>query len=160
MALRIVIDVRRIRDFGIGTYIRNLVRGLAELDSVNEYTLITGEETCSEVGGLPSNFQTSCFKRPDGKPLTLISYPIYLRSVPADVFHIPLNAVPFFMPRPYIVTIHDMGSLLFGKRQTFRDNLRLMQFRQGLVNASRVIAVSNATRRDVETVLGIPPRRV
>ena len=36
----IVIDVRRIGDFGIGTYIRNLVRALARLDRENRYTLI------------------------------------------------------------------------------------------------------------------------
>jgi len=35
--LRIAIDVRRIRDFGIGTYIRNLVRELARLDCENRY---------------------------------------------------------------------------------------------------------------------------
>ena len=31
-ALHIVIDARHIRDFGIGTYIRNLTRNLARLD--------------------------------------------------------------------------------------------------------------------------------
>ena len=33
--LRIVIDVRHIKDFGIGTYIRNLVKALGELDQEN-----------------------------------------------------------------------------------------------------------------------------
>ncbi|MGI8741742.1 MAG: glycosyltransferase family 4 protein [Bryobacteraceae bacterium] len=160
MAFRIVIDVRRIRDFGIGTYIRNLVRSLSEIDHRNEYTLITGADECPELGPLPSNFQTSSYKRVDGKPLTFLSYPIYLRSLPADIFHIPLNAVPFWMPRPYVVTIHDMASIRFGKPGGFRNNLRLQQLRQGLLNASQVIAVSNATRRDVETFLGIPPSRV
>jgi len=37
--LRIVIDVRHIRDFGIGTYIRNLVAALGELDPYNKYLL-------------------------------------------------------------------------------------------------------------------------
>jgi len=40
MPLRIAIDARRLGDFGIGTYIRNLVRSLARLDRENHYTLI------------------------------------------------------------------------------------------------------------------------
>jgi glycosyltransferase involved in cell wall biosynthesis len=158
--LRIVIDVRRIKDFGVGTYIRNLVRSLAELDHHNEFTLITSDTDCPELSHLPSNFQTCYYKRPDGKLVTMLAFPLFLRRLPADVFHIPLNAVPFWMPRPYVVTIHDMGSLLFGKHQGLRNNIRLFQLRQGLINASRVIAVSNATRRDVETFLGIPSSRV
>ena len=46
MALRIVIDARRIRDFGIGTYIRNLIHALAGLDDEN----VTG--TSLEFGPL------------------------------------------------------------------------------------------------------------
>ena len=42
MALHIVIDSRRIRDFGIGTYIRSLVHALGSIDTSNHYTLVTG----------------------------------------------------------------------------------------------------------------------
>ena len=164
MPLRIAIDVRRIADFGIGTYIRNLIRSLAALDNHNEYTLITGADPRADAGadlaGLPANFQTTCYRGVDGKPLTAATYPIFLRSVPADVFHIPLNAVPFWMPRPYVVTVHDMANLLFGQHPGVRNSIRQWQQRQGLINASRVIAVSNATRRDVETFLGIPSSRI
>ena len=38
MPLQIALDSRRIADFGIGTYIRNLVRALARVDSNNQYT--------------------------------------------------------------------------------------------------------------------------
>ena len=160
MPLQVVIDARRIKDFGIGTYIRNLVRSLAELDHGNRYTLITSDPECPELAGLPSNFQLSCYRRRQGSLGAALTFPLYLRRLPADIFHVPLNAVPFWMPRPYVVTIHDMGSLLFGKRQGFRNSIRLFQLRQGLFNAERVIAVSNATRRDVETFLGIPPSRI
>jgi glycosyltransferase involved in cell wall biosynthesis len=160
MPLRIAIDVRRITDFGIGTYIRNLIHSLAALDNHNEYTLISGSAECGDLSGLPSNFQVSYYKGVAGKPLTMASYPLYLRGIPADLFHIPLNAVPFWMPRPYVVTIHDMANLLFGQHPGVRNSIRLWQQRQGLINASRVIAVSNATRRDVETFLGIPQSRI
>jgi len=73
---------------------------------------------------------------------------------------VPLNSVPIWMPRPYVVTIHDMGSLLFDPGPGFRNSMRLYRLRRGLLRANQVIAVSSATRRDVESVLGIPANRV
>jgi glycosyltransferase involved in cell wall biosynthesis len=60
----------------------------------------------------------------------------------------------------YVVTIHDMSSFLFDGRTGFRESIRLHRFRQGLQRADRVIAVSTATRRDVENLLGIRPDRM
>ena len=37
--MRIGLDARKIRDFGIGTYIKNLIRYLPEFDSENEYVI-------------------------------------------------------------------------------------------------------------------------
>ncbi len=59
MPRHIVIDVRRLGDFGIGTYIRNLVRALARLDHESEYTLVTLSKRAEELAGLPPNFQTA-----------------------------------------------------------------------------------------------------
>lgn len=160
MPIRIVIDARRIRDFGIGTYIRNLVRGLSHVDSADQFTLISDAPDAPELAGLGPNFQVRIFRKPDGKLLTQAAFSLFLRKIPADVFHIPLNAVPVGMPGPYVVTIHDMGSLLFARKHNFRNQVSLSLFRSGLANASRVIAVSNATRRDVETLIGIPPARI
>jgi glycosyltransferase involved in cell wall biosynthesis len=158
--LRIAIDVRRLGEFGYGTYIRNLVRGLAGVDSVNHYILIAGKRTGPDLESLPPNFETVTYRRPEGRLLTEITYPLFLRHFEADVHHMPLAVVPLAMPRPYVVTIHDMGSLLFAQKRGVGDNLRLFRFRRGLRNADRVIAVSNATRRDVENLLRIPAGRI
>ena len=40
--MHIVIDARRIRDFGIGTYIRSLVHALGAIDHADQYTLVSG----------------------------------------------------------------------------------------------------------------------
>ncbi len=160
MPLRIVIDVRRIRDFGIGTYIRNLVHALADLDQVNQYILVALSGDTPELAGLPPNFQTAVCPRPDTHWASQFSFYFFLRQLHADLVHMPLNQVPLLMPRPYVVTIHDMGSLLFGEGARLRTNYRLFQFRRGLMKAERVIAVSAATRRDVENVLGVPSDRI
>jgi glycosyltransferase involved in cell wall biosynthesis len=64
------------------------------------------------------------------------------------------------MPRPYVVTVHDLSSLLFPPAPDRWRALRLWRNRRGLMRAAQVLAVSGATRRDVERVLGIPPQRI
>src|SRR5215472_17520805 len=161
MAFRIVFDARRIADFGIGTYIRNLVHSLARLDNFNHYTLIAPSPALAEFEGLPSNFETTVYepKRPKSSPAQF-GFSLFLRRLSADLFHIPLNAVPWWMPNPYVVTIHDMSSLLFADRSGYRSNLRMYYLRRGLARADRVLTVSTATRRDVASVFGIPSERV
>jgi len=158
--LHIVIDVRHIRDFGIGTYIRNVTRALAKLDRENRYTLIARPSDAEDVTGLGSNFEVAVYGRPDTEVLHNVTFPHFLRTFNADLFHIPLNSVAWWMPRPYVVTIHDMSSLLFPARKNLRQTVREEQFRRGALRASRVITVSHSTRRDAETVLHVPAQRI
>src|SRR6202453_909468 len=165
MPLRIAPDTRRVADFGIGTYIRNLVRALARVDDHNQYQLIANGQAVPEFSGLPSNFETVVFPAPIKKGpaqtgLAQIRYGFFLRKLEADLFHIPLNAVPLLMPKPYLVTIHDMSTLLFASQLGYRNRLRHFYLRRGLIRADRVMAVSMATCRDVEAVLGIPASRM
>jgi glycosyltransferase involved in cell wall biosynthesis len=76
------------------------------------------------------------------------------------LFHIPVNRVALLMRKPYVVTIHDMSSLLFDTSKSWRTSLRQYGFRRGLLRADRVIAVSAATKRDVENLMGVPPERI
>jgi glycosyltransferase involved in cell wall biosynthesis len=160
MPLRIAIDVRRFRDFGIGTYIRNLVHALAAMDRENRYILIALDGEEPELATLPPNFEIALHRRRDTDWMDHFAFYFFLRGLGADLVHLPLNLVPFLMPKPYVVTIHDMGSLLFGNRTQIRSSSHMYLFRRGLLRAERVIAVSTATRRDVENVLGIPSSRV
>src|SRR5205823_5874993 len=160
MSLHIGIDVRRIHDFGVGTYIRNLVQALSGVDPHNHYTLIVSPANLRELPALPANFEIATYGRSDDDPTDNLAFPAFLRQIPADLFHIPVNRVPLLMPKPYVVTIHDMSSLLFDSRKSWRNNLRLYRFRRGLLRADRVIAVSAATRRDTENLMGVPPERM
>ena len=162
MALHIVIDARRIRDFGIGTHIRSLIHALSTIDKENRYTVVTGPGDARTLAGLPESFQIAIYARDDHSPLDHLLFPIFLRGLRPDLVHIPLNRVPLLMIRPYVVTIHDLANLYFDEDETtpMRMQLRRFRFRRGLVRAARVIAVSDATRRDVETQMGVPPNRI
>ena len=160
MPKHIVIDCRRLGDFGIGTYIRNLVQALARLDHDNRYTLITFENNPADLTGLGSNFQTVQYERRDTEVGQNIAFPFFLRRLYTDLVHIPLNSIPYLMPKPYVVTIHDMSSLLFPAQGDVRGAMHRERYRRGAARAARIIAVSHSTRRDIESFLQIPSERI
>jgi glycosyltransferase involved in cell wall biosynthesis len=156
----VVIDARRIRDFGIGTYIRNLIHGLSRLETKNQYTLVIPSYDIAELRGLGSNFATAVYAHLDTEVMHNIAFPKFLRTLRANLYHIPLNSVAWWMPPPYVLTIHDMSTLLFPAHRSFRNRMHEQRYRRGALRAACVIAVSNSTRRDVETVLHVPAERI
>jgi len=156
----VAIDVRHLGDFGYGTYIRNLIRAMGELERELQFVLIARAGGLGELGPLPPNFRMVAYPREDSNLFENFAFPWFVRRLGADVIHIPLNNVPIFMPKPYIVTIHDMSSLMFDYASDPQGRLHLWRFRRGLLRADRVIAVSGATRRDVLNLMNIPASRV
>ena len=55
--MRIGIDARKLHDFGIGTYIRNLLRELAKIDQTTEYVRLTRPQDMSVAASLGENFR-------------------------------------------------------------------------------------------------------
>lgn len=160
MPRHIVIDVRRLGDFGIGTYIRNLVQALARHDKESRYTLVTLPKHSEELAGLGPKFRTVEYSRPDTDVLQNAAFPFFLRGLHPDLVHIPLNSVPYWLQRPYVVTIHDMSSLLYPARGDVRGAMHQERYRRGAARAERIIAVSHSTRRDIESFMRIPTERI
>jgi len=160
MPRHIVIDVRRLGDFGIGTYIRNLVQSLARHDRESRYTLVTLPKYSEELAGLGPNFHTAEYSRSDTDVLQNAAFPFFLRRLHPDLVHIPLNSVPYWLQRPYVVTIHDMSSLLYPARGDVRGAMHQERYRRGAARAARIIAVSHSTRRDIESFMRIPTERI
>ncbi len=160
MPLRIVVDVRRVRDFGIGTYIHGLLHALAAIDQTNTYILVALRGDLGLFSKLPANFQTKSYARPDLNKRNHLLFPLFLHGLAPSLVHIPLNQVPLFMMEPYVVTTHDMASLLFDSGSGARIQARRFLLRRGLLRAKRIMAVSETTRRDVHESLGIPIDRI
>ena len=157
MSSHIVIDIRRIQDFGIGTHIRSLVHALSMVDHHNHYTLAGSPDDIRLLPGLPENFRSAIYSRNDHATLDHVAFPAFLRKLRPDLVHIPLNRVPLAMIRPYVVTVHDMSTLLFEPEESdIKMRFRRYRYSRGLMRASEVIAVSEATKRDIQNLLGIP----
>jgi glycosyltransferase involved in cell wall biosynthesis len=87
--------------------------------------------------------------------------PALLRRNGADVFHGTQIVAPLFCPVPSVITIHDLSSISFP--QTFRWYNRLYltwAARISARRASRILAVSEFTKREVVRLLGVPPEQI
>jgi len=158
--MNIAIDVRRIEDFGVGTYIRNLVRTLATSDTVNRYLLLGEPEKVSRVAALPENFRVVEWgqeKRLWKRELRLHQL---LQAQGPDLLHIPYLREAFLVPCPYLMTVHDVADFLYPRHPGWEQNWRWRMVRRTLSRARRVLAVSRATQRDIENLFGIPASRV
>jgi glycosyltransferase involved in cell wall biosynthesis len=147
--VKIALDVRRVRDFGVGTYIRNLLHALGQIGSAHDYALISRPDDKAQFQDLPDNFRAIPYSRRDSSRLDHFTLPRLLHSLRADLTHIPFHRVPLIMPKPYIVTVHDLGSLFFDDASGALHEARTFRLRRGLERADRIIAVSGATQRDV-----------
>jgi hypothetical protein len=111
--MRIALDIRKINDFGIGTYIRNLVLNLARIDQENCYLLIGHERDSSELGGLPANFSFLQDHTHDSRFWNDVILPYSLRQHQVDILHSPHYRAPRFLGCKSVITIHDCVHILF-----------------------------------------------
>jgi glycosyltransferase involved in cell wall biosynthesis len=156
--VRIAIDIRDITDFGVGTYIRNIVRTMMRLDHENEYCLIGDPERVREVGELPPNFHPVAFPN-ENSPATYLKFRQMLRQHACDLVHIPhLVSVPQYLPCPYVVTVHDLLDHMYRSQRgsSIRRAVHFYCTKRVLSRAARILAVSNFTKKDVERLFGIP----
>src|SRR5690348_92361 len=107
--VKIAIDIRRMTEFGVGTYIRNIVRALARLDRENEYFLIGPPGKVQEIGTLPATFRNVPLSSPERSIQGYREFRTALKRLDVDLVHIPnLFSVPRGLPCPYVMTVHDM----------------------------------------------------
>ncbi len=155
--MKIAIDVRKWRDYGIGTYVRNLVRHLALIDRENTYFLFCDPADRDALRGLAENC-VPLVDRSHGYSLREhVTIPWHAARLGADLLHMPHYVVPLLTRGPAVVTIHDCIHLLFP--EYLRSSLALPYARAMMGHAvrrsARVFTVSEASRRDI---LGFWPK--
>ena len=161
--MKIAIDVRKWRDYGIGTYVRNLVRHLARLDHETTYFLLCELSDEATLRDLAENFVPVVEASAGYSLREHFSIPRQLRRLRADLFHSPHYVLPLMSRVPCVATIHDCIHLLFPKYLPNRFALYYARFmlRQAVRRSTVVLTVSEASRADIlrfypET----PPERV
>src|SRR4029450_2402380 len=111
--MRVAIDARKLHDFGIGTYIRNLLRHLARIDRDTEYVLLCSEADRGIAGQLGENFGAGLEPRPSYSFREQIHVPWVLMRERPDLYHAPHYVLPTGVRAKSVVTIHDCIHLMF-----------------------------------------------
>lgn len=158
--MRIAIDVRRILDFGIGTYINNLLRAFQQIESPHEFVLIGAPDQQRLFHNLVPRFRFVPHATSDLQRIDHVALPRLIRNLDVDLTHIPFTRVPLFLPRPYVITVHDLSSVLFDQSTPWLRELRRYRFLRSVARANSVVSVSLATLRDLENLTGITHDRV
>jgi glycosyltransferase involved in cell wall biosynthesis len=150
--LRIAIDAHSVgaQLGGNESYALNLIEALAQIDSVNEYTLyVTTAAAHERFHQRWPNFRVH--RTLPHTPLIRIPLTLSteLRKHPVDVLHVQFTSPPF-CPCPVVVSIHDLSfehlPQTFNRRS--RTQLRLT-VRHSARRATRILTLSEHTRRDV-----------
>jgi len=150
-------------EFGVGTYIRNVVRALGRIDHGNQYFLIGSPAKVQEIGALPANFQTVPQSLPERSLQGYREFRAAVKRLGCDLVHVPnLFSLPRRLPCPYVMTVHDMLEHMSRSREQsgFWRSLHLQATGAVLRGAERIFAVSNFTKREIEKLFGISPDRI
>jgi glycosyltransferase involved in cell wall biosynthesis len=160
--VRIAIDARKLRDYGIGTYVRNVLRHLSRIDRDTEYVLLCRERDCGVAAELGENFRAVAESSPAYSIREQLAVPLDLRREGADLFHAPHYVLPPLTPCRSVVTIHDCIHLQFP--EYLPNRLGHVYARSSLWMAAhrsaRVLTVSEASKRDILRHFGISPAKV
>jgi glycosyltransferase involved in cell wall biosynthesis len=160
--MRVAIDARKLHDFGIGTYIRNLLRHLARIDQDSEYVLLCQQADLDVGTQLGANFRTVLEPSPNYSFREQIHVPWVLHRERPDVYHAPHYVLPAGVRCRSVVTIHDCIHLMFPQ---YLPNRAAYAYARASMWAAarrsdRILTVSEASKRDILHFFNVPPEKI
>lgn len=151
--MKIGIDCRKIADFGIGTYIRGLVRGLAEIGAPERYVLF-----------VPRAMPELPFEQivVDVPTYSLRELPLMGRAIARarlDLFHSPDLMLPW-TACPCVVTLHDVIRSRYPPRNPAGRAYVAVMTPRALHKSVRVLTVSEAAKRAMLEAFDCDPAKI
>jgi len=150
------------RGAGIHTYSRQLLQHLPGQQPALAYHAFVNDPAYQPPPGIDLHRAPAASQRPLLRILwEQIALPLAARRRQIDLFHGLAYALPLAAGLPGVVTVHDLSFLLFP--HSFGPGNRLYLSRITALScrrARKVIAVSQATARDVQRLLGVPADRI
>lgn len=157
------IDARKLKDFGIGSYIRNLLEAMSRRPEAGRYRFRVYARRADHdaIPPLADNFTIVEEESAGYSIAELTRFAFRLFRDHLDLFHATHYVLPPLRSRA-VVTIHDIIHLLYPQFLPNRAALvyaRVM-IRRALRRADRIITVSYNSKRDLVDYFGIVPSRV
>ena len=160
--MRIAIDARKLRDFGIGTYIRNILMELSRLDRATEYVVLCRPDDLDTGDVLGTNFRMVPEPAPPYSVSEQFRIPLALERERVQLLHEPHYVLPPLVRCRSVVTIHDCIHLRFP--QYLPNRLGYLYARTSMSLAThrsaRVLTVSEASKRDILEYFDVPESKI
>ena len=161
-SVRIGIDARKLHDFGIGTYIRNLLKQLARLDRETEFVVFCRPDDREALVGLGENFRPVIETARNYSVGEQFRIPLAVRREGVTLFHAPHYVLPPLVTCRSVVTIHDCIHLMFP--QYLPNRLAYAYARTSIAlaahRATRVLTVSESSKRDILRFVDTPADKI
>jgi glycosyltransferase involved in cell wall biosynthesis len=160
--VRIGIDARKLHDFGIGTYIRNLLRQLARLDRDTEFVLLCRPEDAASLASLGNNFRPIAETAANYSITEQLRIPLAVQREGVTLFHAPHYVLPPLVRCRSVVTIHDCIHLMFPQYLPNKVALAYARasIRMAAKHATRVLTVSESSKRDILRFVDTEPDKI
>lgn len=134
---------------GISRYLRNVLEHLALTDDLEIELYANSRDPVIDIPGIVEHdirLKGGLVWR-----TAVLARQIYKNK--PDVFWIPSPTRPPYIPHPYVVTVHDLGPVLFPSTKSTLSNVWFAtSYRRAVTRADHVIAPSEATARDLREV--------
>ncbi len=147
---------------GTENYSYQLLKALAKIDRKNQYIVyLRSASKGLTLQGWPENFQFKVIKWP--RLWTQLGLAKQTFHDQLDVLIIPAHTSPLFHKPGFktVVTVHDLGAEYLPKMHQLKQRLYLKWITHyQLKSASKLIAVSEATKQDLVKRVGIDPKKV
>lgn len=160
--MRIGIDARKIRDFGIGQYITSLLTYLPEYEAQYTYVIFHYPDDQSLIPNHAGRFELVPDSSPKYSPQELLVLPVKMAQQRLDLFHAPHYTLPPLRPCKGIVTIHDVTHLRFPE---YLRHPAMYYYAKGMMwaaatSAKAVLTVSECSKQDIIRYLGVPSEKI
>ncbi len=166
MSYRIGIDARFFRKStaGLGRYTRELLHGLAAIDSVNQYRVFITPSDLPEWDLAQPNFEPVVVPIAHYTVAEQTKFLQVLYKEKLDLVHFLNFNHPILYRRPFVVTLHDLTVLHFPQGRSQKSVIRragfVLAMKRAYSSAKAVIAVSESSAQDATKTLKIPQARM
>jgi glycosyltransferase involved in cell wall biosynthesis len=158
--VRIGIDAR-LADYtvaGIVRYTVQLTRALKALDSGHRFVALRSRHPKVDPPAIPAD-ETLPLHTPPHHRIERFALPWELRGANLDVLHSP-DFIPAPGPWRKVITVHDLAYLRMPWLLTRQSRRYYGGIRKAVVQADAIIAVSEATARDLQELVDVPATKV
>jgi glycosyltransferase involved in cell wall biosynthesis len=158
---RVAIDARKLRDGGIGTYIRELVAALATRAGAPQVAALLDPADLGRTGWAPGVAREIAVRAGKYGVWEHLAIPRAARRAGAELLHAPHYTLPLGWSGRAIVTIHDLIHIRYPKFFPPGTSLYARAVAGSAARRARLVLTdSSATRDDVLEFLGVEPERV